>query len=159
MTAHRAGPQSPIGVFDSGVGGLTVVRALQATLPAESILYLGDTARLPYGTKSEATVTEYTRRNLAFLEARGVLPEPCAAKPFYCRLVDTNSLRLLRQDGRSLRQRLSPLCKSPHSSSISHWALCSARTHSAGTSPSLPKESTHEKLSCKIRPPLCAHPA
>ncbi len=70
--ASSVGPRAPIGVFDSGVGGLTVVRALQAQLPAESILYLGDTARLPYGTKSEATVTEYTRRNLAFLEARGV---------------------------------------------------------------------------------------
>jgi glutamate racemase len=62
----------PIGVFDSGVGGLTVVRALRRRLPAESILYLGDTARLPYGTKSPATVRQYTRRNVEFLEARGV---------------------------------------------------------------------------------------
>ncbi len=49
----------PIGVFDSGVGGLTVLRALRAALPAESFLYLGDTARLPYGTKSEHTVVRY----------------------------------------------------------------------------------------------------
>ena len=49
----------PIGVFDSGVGGLTVLRALRAELPAESFLYLGDTARLPYGTKSEHTVARY----------------------------------------------------------------------------------------------------
>lgn len=62
----------PIGVFDSGVGGLTVVRALRRRLPAESILYLGDTARLPYGTKSPATVRQYTRRNVEFLESRGV---------------------------------------------------------------------------------------
>jgi glutamate racemase len=62
----------PIGVFDSGVGGLTVVRALRAQLPGEAILYLGDTARLPYGTKSAATVRQYTRRNLEFLIARGV---------------------------------------------------------------------------------------
>ena len=62
----------PIGVFDSGVGGLTVVRALRRRLPGESILYLGDTARLPYGTKSPATVRQYTRRNVEFLEARGV---------------------------------------------------------------------------------------
>ncbi len=61
-----------IGVFDSGVGGLTVVAALQKRLPRESILYLGDTARLPYGSKSEDTVTRYTRRNVAFLERRGV---------------------------------------------------------------------------------------
>src|SRR3979490_1762292 len=48
---------SPIGVFDSGMGGLTVMRALKARLPRESFVYLGDTARLPYGTKSADTVT------------------------------------------------------------------------------------------------------
>lgn len=62
----------PIGVFDSGVGGLTVVAALREQLPGESILYLGDTARLPYGTKSKATVERYTRKNLEFLIGRGV---------------------------------------------------------------------------------------
>ncbi|MDH3743888.1 MAG: glutamate racemase [Acidobacteriota bacterium] len=63
---------SSIGVFDSGVGGLTVVAALRRRLPGESILYLGDTARLPYGTKSADTVVRYTQRNLAFLASRGV---------------------------------------------------------------------------------------
>ena len=62
----------PIGVFDSGVGGLTVAAALGRALPDETILYLGDTARLPYGTKSAETVTRYTERNLDFLVARGV---------------------------------------------------------------------------------------
>jgi glutamate racemase len=62
----------PIGVFDSGVGGLTVVSALRRRLPGESILYLGDTARLPYGSKSPDTVTRYTRKNLEFLSGRGV---------------------------------------------------------------------------------------
>lgn len=61
-----------IGVFDSGVGGLTVVAALRRRLPGESILYLGDTARLPYGSKSPETVTRYTRRNIEFLTERGV---------------------------------------------------------------------------------------
>ncbi len=61
-----------IGVFDSGVGGLTVVAALCERLPRESILYLGDTARLPYGSKSEDTVTRYTKKNVEFLEQRGV---------------------------------------------------------------------------------------
>ena len=61
-----------IGVFDSGVGGLTVVSALRQRLPGESILYLGDTARLPYGSKSPDTVTRYTRRNIEFLTERGV---------------------------------------------------------------------------------------
>jgi glutamate racemase len=49
----------PIGIFDSGMGGLTVMRALKARLPRESFVYLGDTARLPYGTKSADTVTRY----------------------------------------------------------------------------------------------------
>jgi len=61
-----------IGVFDSGVGGLTVVSALRRRLPRESILYLGDTARLPYGSKSPDTVTRYTENNIAFLLGRGV---------------------------------------------------------------------------------------
>jgi len=61
-----------IGVFDSGVGGLTVVSALRRRLPRESILYLGDTARLPYGSKSPGTVTRYTENNIAFLLGRGV---------------------------------------------------------------------------------------
>ena len=61
-----------IGVFDSGVGGLTVVSALRRRLPGESILYLGDTARLPYGSKSPETVTRYTQRNIDFLTGRGV---------------------------------------------------------------------------------------
>ncbi len=62
----------PIGVFDSGVGGLSVVRALRAALPAESIVYLGDTARLPYGTKSPETVRRYARAAARALVARDV---------------------------------------------------------------------------------------
>lgn len=54
-------PYRPIGVFDSGVGGLTVCRKIAETLPAESILYLGDTARVPYGSKSAATVIRYAQ--------------------------------------------------------------------------------------------------
>ena len=50
----------PIGVFDSGIGGLTVVRALRRLLPGEDIIYLGDTARVPYGTKSHDTIQRYT---------------------------------------------------------------------------------------------------
>ncbi|HVS62917.1 MAG TPA: glutamate racemase [Thermoanaerobaculia bacterium] len=61
-----------LGVFDSGVGGLTVVARLRQELPGVDLVYLGDTARLPYGTKSPATVARYTRRNVAFLVERGV---------------------------------------------------------------------------------------
>jgi glutamate racemase len=62
----------PIGVFDSGIGGLTVARALLEAMPEEALLYLGDTARLPYGTKSPDTVARYTRRNVSFLLEQGV---------------------------------------------------------------------------------------
>jgi len=59
----------PIGVFDSGIGGLTVVAALRRLLPTENILYLGDTARVPYGSKSPATVQRYSREISRFLTA------------------------------------------------------------------------------------------
>lgn len=62
----------PIGVFDSGMGGLTVMRALRARLPGENLLYLGDTARLPYGTKSADTVTRYALSASHALTARGI---------------------------------------------------------------------------------------
>ena len=84
-----------IGVFDSGVGGLTVVRALRSALPGEDIVYLGDTARVPYGSKSPRTVEKYSLGCQAFLLARGVklvliacntasanaLPALCEASP------------------------------------------------------------------------------
>ena len=63
---------APIGVFDSGVGGLTVLKALQAQLPAERFVYLGDTARLPYGTKSFHTVQRYAVQAAGHLVRRGV---------------------------------------------------------------------------------------
>ena len=65
-------PEQPIGVFDSGVGGLTVVRALLEELPAEQLVYLGDTARVPYGSRSPQTVVRYSRNAARFLLSRGV---------------------------------------------------------------------------------------
>lgn len=62
----------PIGIFDSGVGGLTVYRALHERLPNERFVYLGDTARVPYGTKSLATVERYAVENAKFLETHGI---------------------------------------------------------------------------------------
>ena len=64
--------QLPIGVFDSGIGGLTVLRALMQQLPQERFLYLGDTARLPYGTKTAATVERYALQAVGELVRRGV---------------------------------------------------------------------------------------
>src|ERR671917_2333324 len=65
-------PNLPIGIFDSGVGGLTVYRALHEGLPQERFVYLGDTARVPYGTKSLPTVERYAVENARFLEAHGI---------------------------------------------------------------------------------------
>jgi glutamate racemase len=62
----------PIGIFDSGVGGLTVYQALHERLPNEHFIYLGDTARVPYGTKSLATVERYAIENSQFLASRGI---------------------------------------------------------------------------------------
>ncbi|NCT56661.1 MAG: glutamate racemase [Legionella sp.] len=64
--------QLPIGVFDSGMGGLTVLRALRSHLPDESFIYLGDTARLPYGTKSQDTVRHYAMQMARILVERRI---------------------------------------------------------------------------------------
>lgn len=62
----------PIGIFDSGVGGLTVLREIRRRLPAERLVYLGDTARVPYGNKSPATVERYAIEDTQFLMSKGV---------------------------------------------------------------------------------------
>ena len=64
--------KAPIGVFDSGVGGLTVVKEIMNQIPGETIIYFGDTARLPYGSKSKETVITYTRQIVRFLMSKGV---------------------------------------------------------------------------------------
>ena len=61
-----------IGVFDSGIGGLTVLQSVARLLPRESLIYLGDTARAPYGPKSAETVTEYALDNAGFLADKGI---------------------------------------------------------------------------------------
>ena len=66
------GVRQPIGVFDSGIGGLTVVKALIDELPGESIVYFGDTARVPYGTKSKSTIVKFSLENVEFLLRFGV---------------------------------------------------------------------------------------
>ena len=61
--------KSPIGVFDSGLGGLSTVRAIKKLLPNEDIIYFGDTGRVPYGTRSNETIESYTAQDIKFLEA------------------------------------------------------------------------------------------
>jgi len=63
---------APIGIFDSGVGGLTVFKEVRKALPDEDIIYLGDTARVPYGTKSVDVVKKYSKQNVEFLLSKGV---------------------------------------------------------------------------------------
>jgi glutamate racemase len=83
---------APIGVFDSGVGGLTVLRALRAAMPEENFIYLGDTARLPYGTKSAETVVRYSLQCASALIDRGVRCLVVA-----CNTVSASALEALRR--------------------------------------------------------------
>jgi glutamate racemase len=84
-------PDAPLGVFDSGLGGLTVVRALREKLPGESIVYLGDTARVPYGTRSPDTVVKYALGCSKILIGRGVKAIVVA-----CNTVSAVALEVLR---------------------------------------------------------------
>jgi glutamate racemase len=84
-------PDAPLGVFDSGLGGLTVVRALRARCPAEDIVYLGDTARVPYGTRSAETVVRYALGCARVLLGRGVKAIVVA-----CNTVSAVALEMLR---------------------------------------------------------------
>src|SRR5277367_5175292 len=72
LRGARAAIDRPIGVFDSGIGGLTVLKELTARLPGEDFIYLGDTARLPYGTKSNEVIVRYSRENTEFMLAKGI---------------------------------------------------------------------------------------
>ncbi|MBQ3867843.1 MAG: glutamate racemase [Clostridia bacterium] len=68
----KAGNDAPIGVFDSGLGGLTVLREIHRLLPCENLVYFGDSGRTPYGTKSQETVLRYTLQDVNFLLSKGV---------------------------------------------------------------------------------------
>jgi glutamate racemase len=83
----------PIGAFDSGVGGLTVVQAMRELLPFEDILYLGDTARVPYGNKSPETITRYSREIMAYLRGKGVKAVVVA-----CNTASAHALAVLQRE-------------------------------------------------------------
>lgn len=96
MSEPRAAARDPdaaLGVFDSGLGGLTVVRALRHALPDERILYLGDTARVPYGTRSAETVVRYARGCAKLLTERGV-----KALVVACNTVSAVAIEILRAE-------------------------------------------------------------
>ena len=86
--------QRPIGVFDSGVGGLTVLSALRQRLPSEDLVYLGDTARVPYGTRSPETVINYSRR-----VASGLVREDIKALVIACNTATAHALVALQEAG------------------------------------------------------------
>jgi glutamate racemase len=83
----------PIGAFDSGVGGLTVVHAMRKLLPAEDILYLGDTARVPYGNKSPDTIIRYSREIMTYLRSQRVKAVVVA-----CNTASAHALSILQQE-------------------------------------------------------------
>ncbi len=90
MTASNA---APVGIFDSGIGGLTVVHEMLRQLPHESIIYFGDTARVPYGPKSPDTVRRYSREIATFLRDQGVKSIVIA-----CNTATAHALGALREE-------------------------------------------------------------
>ena len=83
----------PIGVFDSGLGGLTAVKALRRLLPGEDLIYFGDTARVPYGGRSRETLLKYARQDIAFLRSFDL-----KAVLIACGTVTSTSLDTLRKE-------------------------------------------------------------
>lgn len=92
VEGNQAGDDRPIGVFDSGVGGLTVLSAISQLLPNENLMYLGDTARVPYGSKSAETVNAYALETADFFAARGV-----KAMVVACNTASATALPMLRE--------------------------------------------------------------
>lgn len=92
LQSKRTCDEMPIGIFDSGVGGLTVMKEIMNELPDESILYLGDTARVPYGTRSPETVIRYSYESAQFLMSKGIKLLVVA-----CNTSSSVSLELLRE--------------------------------------------------------------
>src|SRR3954465_13295703 len=85
-------PQQPIGIFDSGIGGLTVAHAIKKLLPAENMIYFGDTAHLPYGDKSEAAIQAYSIRIADILLKKG-----CKVIVIACNSASSAAYELLRE--------------------------------------------------------------
>ena len=84
-----------IGVFDSGLGGLTAVKEIHRLMPGEDLVYFGDTGRVPYGTKSRQTIIQYAKQDVAFLQSMGV-----DAILVACGTVSTTALSVLQKESR-----------------------------------------------------------
>lgn len=122
-----------IGVFDPGVGGLTVLKALSAQLPEYDLLYLADTARAPYGTKSAETVARFTLDNLAWLQRQGarliVIASPDAAGAVLPRLPSPGAVPVFDTIGPTAAQALA------HSRSLRIGVMADRGTIDAGVYP------------------------
>src|SRR5439155_16590948 len=90
MTTHKA--SQPIGIFDSGIGGLTVAQALVSHLPKENIIYFGDTAHLPYGDKSASTIQAYSVKI-----AHMLLQQHCKLILIACNSASTAAYELVKE--------------------------------------------------------------
>jgi glutamate racemase len=117
----------PIGVFDSGVGGLTVLKAIQEEMPNENLVYLGDTARLPYGTKSPASIERYATQAAAKLQEQGIK----------LLVVACNTASAVALD--ALRKKLAPL---PVVGVVEPGATAAAGAHPGGKHLVLATEAT-----------------
>ena len=92
MTDNR-----PVGVFDSGLGGLTAIRSLMRILPEENLIYFGDTARVPYGNRAPETILQYARQDVRFLRSFSL-----KAIVIACGTISTTSLNTLQADNPDL---------------------------------------------------------
>ena len=114
---------APIGVFDSGVGGLTVAREIMRNLPSEKIVYFGDTARVPYGSKSKDTVIRYSRQIIHFLEEQQVKAIVIACNTASAFALDAVKDEL--QEAKLLVQEARRICSEPDGPYLYDEALSS----------------------------------
>jgi glutamate racemase len=151
--------ERPIGVFDSGVGGLTVLRALRAALPDEPTVYLGDTARVPYGTRSAATVVKYALNNARTLVKRADIKLLVVA----CNTVSAVALEALEQDlpipvvgviDPGAKAALSSSSGADRSRSACIAVLGTAGTQRSGAYPRALKALGHEGIVVVVKAPL-----
>jgi len=147
---------SPIGVFDSGLGGLTVLNVLEKILPQESFLYFGDTAHVPYGTKSAKTVTQYSRHILDFFLEQGtkavVIACNTASAVAYKTLETEYELPIFNVVNPSVEFALS-ISRTNSIGIIGTTATVQSKAYSQAFR-SLKKETTIEEIPCPLFVPL-----
>lgn len=137
----------PIGVFDSGLGGLTAVRELSRLLPGEDIVYFGDTGRVPYGSRSKETIIKYARQDVAFLNTFDL-----KAIVIACGTVSTTALEVLRGEN-----RIPVLGVVEPAAQAAALASRSGRIGLIGTEASI-RSGAYERALSQLRPEAEVHP-